>query len=119
VLEEPRRAVDRGTFDLMSGEWSDPAGPRDPYPWNGRPRPKHRKDRPAEELFPFGVEVEDLDKAEEIRAARVALLATYRDRVGSSTAYYPKSGPTQTGTSAAERREINAYLARVAKPCAT
>jgi len=112
---EMTRDMDRGTFDLMSGEWSDPAGPRDPYPWNGRTRPKHRKDRPAEELFPFGVEVEDLDKAEEIRAARVALLATYRDRVGSSTAYYPKSGPTQTGTSPAERREINAYLARVAK----
>jgi len=46
--------MERGTFDLMSGEWSDPAGPRDPYPWNHRRRPKHRKDRPAETVFPFG-----------------------------------------------------------------
>ena len=45
--------MNRGTFDLLSGEWSD-GRPRDPYPWNHRHRPKHRKDRPAETVNQFG-----------------------------------------------------------------
>jgi hypothetical protein len=47
----PRRTDAR--FDVLAQSWSD-GRPSPVMPWSDRRKPKARRDRPAEELFPFG-----------------------------------------------------------------